>query len=261
MKRTYFLLLWALLTSGILLPGTAAQDHSNAFQGYLIWEDVVYPSKVSAYENITRKQIMLYASQGFPHKVDIYNTTDFTYYWVMRIDNYAAIDTLYMDFNDIYRNVPEQVDEIRDGYTGTHESTRSWTCYSDGELSFRPSGRAVTAESAPYVFMGFCYPQKGKLDEARNAVNGFVQLAKEKQAQLGWETYIGDLGVEGPMFFWASFAEDAIDFQTRNAADFDHMGERADELWYELTSVLRKYEEKTGWYRKDLSYDPDQKGP
>jgi hypothetical protein len=109
--------------------------------------------------------------------------------------------------------------------------------------------------------MGFCYPQKGKLDEARNAVNGFVQLAREKQAQMGWETYIGDLGVEAPMFFWASFAEDAIDFQTRNSADFDLMGERADELWNELTTVLRKYEEKTGWYRTDLSYDPDQKGP
>ena len=261
MQRTFNSFMFTLLMASLLLLDASAQDPSRAYQGYLIWEDVVYPSKVTAYEKMTRQQVLLYAEQGFPHQVDVYNTTDFTYYWVMRIDNYAAIDTLYMAFNEIYDRVPEQVNKIREGYTGTHESTRSWTCYSDRELSFRPTGHAETGASDPFVFLGFCYPQKGKMDQARNAMNGFVKLAREKQAQMGWETYIGDLGVESPMFFWASFARDAIDFQTRNSADFDIMGERADELWNELSGVMRKYEEKSGWFRKDLSYDPDHQEP
>jgi hypothetical protein len=34
------------------------------------------------------------------------------------------------------------------------------------------------------------------------------------------------------------------------------MGEEADELWNNLRNVMRKYDEKHGWYRKDLSFDP-----
>jgi hypothetical protein len=258
MKRKILCLSAVLWTASLFVLNISAQDQSNPYQGYLIWEDVVYPSQVAAYEIMTRQQLSLYASQKFSHKIDVFSTNDFTYYWVMRIDNYAAIDTLYMDFNSIYKNVPEEVDAITDGYAGTHESTRSWTCYSDRDLSFRPAGQSGAGASSPYMFMGFCYPQKGKMDEARNAINGFVMLAREKQAKMGWETYIGDLGVEGPMFFWVSFAKDPIEFQTLNSADFDIMGAKSDELWNELTSVMRKYEEKTGWYRKDLSYDPDQ---
>jgi hypothetical protein len=34
------------------------------------------------------------------------------------------------------------------------------------------------------------------------------------------------------------------------------MGDEADVLWRKLTGVMRKYEEKTGWYRRDLSHIP-----
>jgi hypothetical protein len=256
MKRFPVLFLTAMGAVAFFSQITSAQDGSDAYQGYLIWEDAVYPSKVAEYEKFTRQQIELYAAQEFPHRVNIFNTTDFTYYWVISINNYADIDSLYMDFNTIYNHVPEQIDAINEGYAGTHESTRSWTCYSDGELSFIPVDQPQSREAFPYMFLGFCYPQKGKMDQARNAVNGFVKLAREKQAKMGWETYIGDLGVDAPMLFWASFAKDPLQFHTLNSADFDIMGERADELWRELSGVLRKYEEKTGWYRKDLSYDP-----
>jgi hypothetical protein len=246
----------ALLLS-IILPGIAiAQVESAGYQGYLIWEDVVYPSEAVAYENMTRKQMELYTDQNFPHKIDVYNTTDFTYYWVVKADNYAFIDTLYMDFNDLYRNAPDRVNEIREGFAGTHESTRSWTCYSDAELSFQPTGQEGTTEEGPYLFMGFCYPLKGMMEEAREAMKGFVRVASAKGAKLGWDTYIGDLGVDAPMFFWSSSAKDPVEFYSLNSADFDIMGEEADELWNDLRNVMRKYEEKQGWYREDLSYDP-----
>jgi len=245
------------LLAWMILPGSAiAQNESGGYQGYLIWEDVVYPSEVTAYENMARQQMKLYADEEFPRRIDVYNTTDFTYYWVVEVDNYASIDTIYMDFNKIYRNMPERVNEIMEGFAGTHESTRSWTCYADEELSFRPPDQEGTADVGPYLFLGFCFPQKGKMDEAREAMKGFVRVANEKGAKLGWNTYIGDLGVDAPMFFWSSLARDAIEFHTLNSADFDVMGEDADGLWNDLRNVMRKYEEKNGWYRNDLSYDP-----
>ncbi len=256
MKQIVFQALMVLLGWGSIPDSAIAQDKSAAKQGYLIWEDVVIPSEVTVYEDMTRQQLKLYASQNFPHRVDVFNTTDFTYYWVIEVDRYASIDTLYMDFNSIYRNQTEKVNEIMEGFAGTQEFTRSWTCYFDGELSFRPPGQDESENEGPYIHMGFCYPVKGKMEEARLAMKGFVSLSNEKGASLGWDTYVGDLGVDAPMFFWASFASDPVEFHQLNSSDFEMLGEKADELWNDLRNTLRKYEEKQGWYRKDLSYDP-----
>ncbi len=233
-----------------------SQDLSSQRQGYIIWEDAVYPSGVEAYEQVVREQIALFESAGFPDRVIVYQTTDYVYYWVFEIDQYADIDTLYQEFNRIYAQEPEKIEVITEGYTGTHESTRSWTFYSDPGLSFKARGLHQTDRERPYLHMGFCYPEKGKMQQAREAMRGFAELAVEKQAILGWDTYIGDLGVEGPMLFWTSSAKDPQEFFRLNAADFDVMGPGADELWKNLQGVMRKYEEKTGWYREDLSYYP-----
>jgi hypothetical protein len=256
MKLSSIHTLIALLALLIYSSTSVAQEESDHYMGYIIWEDVVFPSGVKAYEEMTKKQMLLYKDESFPHRVDVYSTSDFIYYWVFQVDNYADIDTLYMDFNKIYQHVPDRVNEINDGFVGTHESTLSWTCYFDRELSYKPSEQVQSEDAKPFMSLGFCYPKKGSMDEAREVMKGYVRLATEKKVKLGWDTYIGDMGVETPMLFWASFTKDAGEFYSLNSADFDLMGDRADELWNELISLMRKYEEKSGWYRKDLSYHP-----
>lgn len=256
MKKDAFPALIILVCLSFFQGTTTAQGNPGEYQGYLIYEDVVIPSQVTRYEEMTREQLNLYTNQKFQHSVDVFNTSDFTYYWVIEVDNYASIDTLYMDFNTLYRDQPEKVNEIREGFAGTHTSTRSWTCFFDRDLSFRPPVLVESEPAGPYLHMGFCYPVKGKMEEARQAMKGFVRLSTEKGAKLGWDTYIGDLGVDAPMFFWISFASDPVEFHQFNSSDFDLIGEEADELWTELRNVMRKYEEKQGWYRKDLSYNP-----
>jgi hypothetical protein len=235
---------------------TQGQGTSDPFNGYVIWEDRVYPSEAVSYEEMTKKQMDLYAEQGFPTRVDVYHTTDFTYYWVMQVENYAGIDTLYMEFNKINRNVPAEVKDLREGFAGTYESTLTWTCYFDRSLSYRPGNQPVPADENRFMYLGFCYPIQGRMEEVREAMKGFVSLAANKNASLGWDTFIGDMGVEAPMLFWVSFAQNPTEYFTRNSADFDLMGTGADMLWDKMTSQMRKYEERSGWYRRDLSYVP-----
>lgn len=257
MKYTFrFLLLAAWVMNMFIFP-LNAQDQANHYQGYIIWEDRVFPSRVEPYEKMVREQMALYAEAGFPYRIDVYNTSEYVYYWVFEIDQYADIDTLHQEFNRVYLEDPDRLEAINDGYTGTHESTLSWTCYSDPSLSFKPRGLHQPDSERPYLHIGFCYPEKGKMQQAREVMEGYVDLAREKQAVLGWDTFIGDMGVETPLFFWASYTKDAAEFFRLNASDFDRMGDSADDLWMKLQGVMRKYEEKTGWLRKDLSYSPD----
>jgi hypothetical protein len=248
-------ILAAMWMSVLIIP-SYAQEQSIQHQGYIIWEDIVFPSRVGPYEKMVREQMALYEQAGFPYRIDIYHTTTYHYYWVFEIDSYADIDTLHQEFNRIYREMPDQLEAINEGYAGTHESTRSWTCYADRSLSFKPRGLHQPDSERPYLHMGFCYPEKGHMQQARDVMRGYAELATQQQAELGWDTFIGDMGVEAPMLFWVSFTKDASEFFRLNAADFDRMGDQADVLWNTLQGVMRKYEEKTGWFRKDLSYDP-----
>lgn len=248
-----------ILAAGLLLISTIcsyAQSDPSQYQGYVIWEDVVYPSEAERYEEMTRKQIAFYADRGFPYRVDVYQTTEFIYYWVFEADQYADIDTLYQAFNRMYEEEPDRVKEIDRGFAGTHETTLSWTCYMDRSLSFKPGGLMQSGSENPFIYMGFCYPRKGEMEAAREVMRTYVKLATRTGASLGWDTFVGDMGVETPMFFWASYTADPIEFYSRNGADFDRMGDEADVLWRKLTGVMRKYEEKTGWYRRDLSHIP-----
>jgi len=234
------------------------QGTSNSFSGFVIWEDRVYPSEVLAYEEMTKKQMLLYAEQNFPTRVDVYHTTDFTYYWVMQVENYADIDSLYMEFSEIQQKVPEKVDALREGFSDTHESTLTWTCYFDRSLSYRPDPQTVPASENRYMHIGFCYPIKGEMEKVRTVLKSFVELAAAKKASLGWDTFIGDIGVEAPMLFWISFASNPTEYFTGNSNDFDLMGTEADTLWRAMSGAMRKYEEKSGWYRWDLSYVPSK---
>ena len=124
----------------ILTICSYTQPVASQYQGYVIWEDKVYPSEAERYEEMTRKQMALYADRGFPYRIDVYQTTEFIYYWVFEAGHYADIDTLYQAFNRIYEEDKVRAEEIDRGFTGTHETTLSWTCYMDRSLSFKPRG-------------------------------------------------------------------------------------------------------------------------
>ena len=61
MKSKTILAIFAMLVMSICSLTSYAQDESKSTQGYVVWEDVVYPSKISAYEKATKIQMKVYA--------------------------------------------------------------------------------------------------------------------------------------------------------------------------------------------------------
>jgi len=231
-----------------------AQNNPDRYQGFIIWEDIVHPSEVEAYEKATQMQMVLYAEQNFPSEIGIYNTSENIYYWAIPIDNYADIDTLYMEFGKIYENAREDVDKIDAAFEGTLESTKSWTCYWDLDLSYMPSATEESDEEMSFCFWNFNYVKHGKMDEMKEVFKGWVDLASEKNAKQPWNTYIVDMGKESPCLFWFSTAKDAADFYSTNGKDMELMGEEAWELWRKHQSLVRKNVDQVGMIRMDLSY-------
>lgn len=256
MKNTIAFVIFTALVMGICSPSSYAQDDSARYQGHIVWEDVVYPSETEAYEKVTKMQMELYAEQNFPNWVGVYSTSDFTYYWVFLVDSYADVDTLYDNFSKINKDVPEKVEAINDAFEGTHESTKAWTFFWDRDLSYNPEMVEEPDDTLNFRFWSFCYVKKGKMDEMKEVFKGWVELASSNNLSQGWNTYIADMGVETPFLFWIAQGKNAVDFYSTNAKDMELLGEDGSKQWNKQKSLLRKYEEKTGWYRGDLSYIP-----
>ncbi|MCK4747584.1 MAG: hypothetical protein KAT15_11130, partial [Bacteroidales bacterium] len=81
MKYNTACTVFTLLLMSICSLPSPAQEKSEGYKGYIVWEDVVYPSKYEAYEKATKMQIELFAEQNFPNWTGVFTTSDFTYYW------------------------------------------------------------------------------------------------------------------------------------------------------------------------------------
>jgi len=253
--RNVFTIVLAIATT-ILLLDLRAQDDEVQTQGRVIWKDHVPPSKAEAYEKGTKVMLDVYAEHDFPYEVNIYSAADYRYFWVVSVERFADIDTLYRDFNRIYKEIGEEGnDKIDDAVDGTFTHTKVWTCLWRSDLSYMPEN---PADSGDFRFWGFMYVKQGKQKEMREVMKQWVELYKSKGIDRGFGGYVGDIGTDQPFMFYSERAQNPADFYTAGAKINEKLGEEADELWNKTAALLRGFEPLHGWHRKDLSYSPDK---
>jgi len=256
MISKFIFILITLWVIGLSSQTSYAQDDSERYQGYIVWEDAVLPSQVGNYEKATKMQKDLFSEQNFPQRVWIYTTSDFACYWVFEIDKYADVDALYDEFRKIRKNAPEKSKEIEGVFEGTHETTKAWTFFWDQELSFKPEMPETSSEEMNFRFWGFCHVEKGKMDDMKEVFKGWVDLASTNNLSQSWNTYIADIGIETPMLFWVSPGKDPVEFYSTNSKDMEILGDAGTNQYMKQKDLMQRYEEKIGFYRPDLSYFP-----
>jgi hypothetical protein len=110
------------------------------------------------------------------------------------------------------------------------------------------------------MFWRFCYILPGKESEFENICMEWVELDKEVNRSDGYDTFVVEMGKEMPLYFWTVRGISAADFHKQQEIYGTKAGEKAMELWTKKTLVLiKKLEDKTGWFRPDLSYIPKEK--
>jgi len=250
--------IFTILVMFVFYLTSFAQDDPERYQGYIVWEDAVFPSEVGNYEKATKLQMELFAEQHFPKPVWLFTTSDFTCYWVFAIDKYADVDTLYDEFGKIFKDVPEKSKAIEEAFAGTHQSTKAWTFVWDRDLSFNPEAADSTDEENNFRFWGFCYVKKGEMDEMKEVFKEWVEISSAHNLKQPFNTFSADIGIEAPFLFWVSEGKNAADFFTTNAKEMNMLGEEGIKQYMKQRKLMRKYEEKLGYFRPDLSYIPKE---
>jgi hypothetical protein len=232
-----------------------AQDEPKKYQGWMVWEDHVQPSKASAYEAAVKKQMANIKAHNFSQDINVFSTDDYIYYWSVAIDDFADIDTLYKKFGKIYKDTDEATNvEIDNALDGTYEYSKPWVCTWYRDLSYIPE---VQPEGdLDFKFWGFCKVKQGKDEEMREVFKKWVELYKSKGIERGFSTFVVDVGTDMPFMFWFISDKNFSEYTNNDKKINDILGKEANVLWAETEALMRGFESQTGWYRSDLSYTP-----
>jgi hypothetical protein len=88
----------------------------------------------------------------------------------------------------------------------------------------------------------------------------WIALYRSKNAETGWETYVGKFGANLPLYVLNMGGKSAADFFADDDAVTKLLGEEAVKaLTEKMMACLRKIEFKTGRSRADLTNIPKRK--
>ena len=262
MKTKKFISLLIILLIGSCSFFTYGQEEKPESQIYMIWDEVVKPSKVADYEKAFKHAMDLWKEYSYPYSMYSFNTEDFHYYFSIPINSLDDIDDVFAASEKMGEKMgKDKFAKMHDMFTGTYEYARPIIIHSRPDLSFIPEKKAEETQEANFRYWGICYGIPGMEKEIETAFKKYVDLYSSNNIQNGWETYMGSIGTEMPYYFYVQSGKSQGEFwsivEDINKSNVE-MSKEGMKLWNKFMSVLRKYETKTGWYRPDLSYIPQE---
>jgi len=250
-KAAVFLAVGLFSVFFVLSGLTGAQEQKA--QLYSITEVVVKPAMAAKFEAGIKKENEL----GYPFPSEAYSTDDFYYYFLTPIENYAGIDAMNKAEGEWSAKIGQEYQAMMKSVEGTFDYYRSGVIRFLPELSYAPKKSRLKPGDVGFLSWGFAYVEFGKEKEFADICKQFVELSKSKDTSIGWNMYVVESGAELPFYFWAEGGKSAAEYWAESDKVIKKMGEEKHaELWNKFLTTLRKYENKTGRPRPDLSNLP-----
>jgi hypothetical protein len=244
----------AILSSQALL--THAQEQKSQY--FLVYEACVHPSKAADFAKAARAEVALYGKYKFPYAWEAYSTFDGHFYFIIAVDNFADIDKVFAGFDKVAKDAGKEYEDLLDMFAGTYQFVRPQVFMLDLGLSLVSEDAAPDPE-ATGIFWDIHYVHGGMDAEYEENVKAIQSLFKSKGIVQNWYCYKAVMGEETPMYYFVTSAKGPVDFYTTNNEMWAKVGDEATPYYQKFIKLLRKREEKRGWYRKGLSYTPPDK--
>lgn len=243
-----------LLIVIFLFPhGLFAQEEPKK-QLYLVWDYVVKPDMVEEFEDVVIKRITLYRKYKSLYPMSTYVTKNFHYYFTVPMESLADVEKMYSIVDKIAEEAGEKWQEANKGLTDTYEYRKRGFITLRPELCYIPENPRLQLEEQKFFHWGFCFIKPGKEAEFESIQKDWAKLFEENNISTGFNLYVGGIGTDQPFYFYAMNGKNFSDYWNQHYKDFQVLGESAGKLNSKGLQTLRKFEEKTGRYRPDLSY-------
>ena len=244
----------------LCLSTNTIQAQEKKSQAFVVWEYDVKPSMFMQYEESVKKQIELNTKANFPYPVATYSTNDHHYYFLIAVENFATVDSIYEAFNETWKAIrEEQLQIMRKLREGTYDHLRMGMYYLRFDLSYIPENPRLTEDEMNFIWWNFYYIKPGMGTQANSIAKEWQALYKENNIPDGWNFYVGDFGSEEPVRVVAGGAKSAADYFQQVEKNVKLFGEKYGEMAKKTMDICRRFEQKFGMIRPDLSYTPKEK--
>lgn len=222
-------------------------------QLYLIHEDKVKPSMIAEYESAAKgfyDAIAKYTNGSL--KYWLASRDDFTYIYVIPVENYAGIDKVDNTFSEMSKAMgKEAMEATMKKFDGTFTTHRDFMVSYRADLSYMPD---FPAENT-FRHWDYYYLNPDKENEAMAIAKDWKALFEKKKIPSGYRFNIANIGLE-PTFIVVFSGKDAASFYTERQEINKMLGDEGAALMQRTRAAIIRIDHKDGKVHPDLSFNP-----
>jgi hypothetical protein len=257
MKRNVIIVVAFLVVMGFSSISLFAEEEEPKHQSFLLTEVVIHKYKAAEYEKLSEEMVALYAEHKSTYPWYEFVTDDLNYMYSIPIMDYADIDAMDKEDNEIWKKIGEEKGkQIEERWADIIKCSQTWITTHREDLSYQPESPRLEAKKANFRHIVNYYIKVGSTNEFVEVLIKLKDLCKSKNVADVYNVYTGDIGTEWPMYSVIFHAESAADFHAIDEKNMELLGEEAKILLKKLFTLIRKRDVRTAWLRPDLSYFP-----
>ena len=232
-------------------------------QMFVIYKDVVHPSKTTEYEAAIKHMISEFTAYDVdPEKISwtTISGPELGYAYLMPIENFAGIDRMHEDWKAAIDVIgAEKFEDMMLAAAEAMDHVDVFHVLRRADLSYAPEETTLKPEDVNYIQYGFYYVMPGQKKLLEELAKQYVELYKSKNVDTRWTIYESVTGTDLPLFVVAHPAKNQAEYYQQREETKTLLGEKGKELSEQVMQIVRKIELKDGWLRPDLSYPAMEK--
>jgi len=261
MKPSKMVAVLLFLTVSALVSALPAVAQEKKPQLYFVEDYTVKPAMVAQFEAAIKElNASLWTAFAWPWAMETYATEDLHYYFCYPFASLTEIDKAFSTFDTILAKFGAQKwDALNGKFGGASEHFKQTTVTFSPELSYVPEKPRLKPEETKFLYWGFCYVMPGKEKDFEAQFKKIVALFKAKKIDHGFNTWVGGIGLDLPLYIYTETGKSSADFFLDSEKIMKVLDPEATKLWNQTLTFVRKYEFTMGAFRPELSYYPVKK--
>jgi hypothetical protein len=252
MRKNILFIGLCILFVGFAALDTGAQETPTAPENFVVFEEFVSTADMATFREVQAKTVKYWKKHELGVPVYCYLNDDNAYYWVVPIENFAAIDVLFEKVGALTKKMEE------DGFDGQQafrdlSNTRTSVIHWEKDLSYHPDGKYGQRKDNGYVEWAFLYMKQGHEKEATEVVKKYIDFYNSIPESSEWDLYSVVFGHDTPCWILMNRATSEMALRAHEKDLNEKYGDKFKELWADFALHVRKIENKKGWFQPDWS--------
>lgn len=234
-----------------------AQEAPAMPENFFVIEEFVQPANLQDFNKAQQEAVDLWKKFEFDVPVFTYATDASSFYWVVPIENFAAVDQLFVKGAELSSKMKEDgfdaVEKMRDLST-----TREMIIHWEKDLSYHPNGNVGQTTDNSYCQWSFVYLKSGHQQEAAAVIKKYIEYFDSIEETWDWDVYSVYMGYDSPCLILMDRSKNPLELNKLDMELQEKHGEKFTELWKNFQPHIRKMDVVTGWFLPDWSHNYEQ---